>query len=95
MNSLFNKYEAFTPEGIQLSDRAHKAIKALMEEYAAQGFALRDIGHIISSTVGVIESELVLKKRLEERKKEDQDPGGFYIGGTFGLGERQFKLESR
>lgn len=66
--SLYNEHEALTAEGVELSDQVTRAMKSIFEVWRARGHSLREIGHIMSQSVGCLESELVLRAAMEHRK---------------------------
>ena len=70
MRRLFNEYEAFTPEGNELSDRAESFLRPLLIEYCGSGVSMRDAEYILHSTVSAITAEIVLKSAVAKRKAE-------------------------
>lgn len=71
MKPLFNStYLSFNQEGNKLADDSHRIIGELFDSYAAKGFNLRDIGHIIASSVPIVESERVIMHAVKARNEK-------------------------
>ena len=78
MKSLFNKYEAYTKEGSELSDEAYKLIEPLIEKWAQKNYKIRDIGEIVSDSVQTMvvfsRIEKAIKMRIQEKKQQQNKP---------------------
>lgn len=67
--SLFNDYECYIKEGQDLDREVCETLKPIYQKYLDAGFKIRDVGHIMSSTVSCLESELALVFQFDKRKK--------------------------
>lgn len=65
MKSLFNDNETYSKDGNDLDTLTRNKIQPLIEEYFDKGYSIRDIGIIITTSVGTLISELILRHQVK------------------------------
>lgn len=69
--SLFNEFEAMTPEAEELASRIEKVILPIIREYAILGYKVREIESVLELTFGCCVNELIIRRALAEASPLD------------------------
>jgi hypothetical protein len=73
---LFNRYEAYSEKGNELSDEIHKIVCPLLDKWYAKGFKARDIQRIVHDTIDMHLALSRTKKAIKMRVKEREEKNG-------------------
>lgn len=68
MKNLYDENDRYTPDAQKLDDEAGNLIFPLMQKYINLGYSAREIAHVVCSSVGLIECELILSNPKKEKK---------------------------
>lgn len=66
MKSLFDKNDRYTEEALYLDYQSGVLLAPLMREYKKLGYSAREIAHIVTSAISLIECELVMDNPKEK-----------------------------
>lgn len=68
--SLFNKYEAYTPKGGELSDEIFIALRPMVKEWADMGYSVKDIESIFIDVITMLSCTERMIRAMKLAKKE-------------------------
>jgi len=60
VKTIFAEDGRYTPEGLAMNTKVTDSLKPLMENYLKAGFAVRDIGHVMTWAALDLEGEMIL-----------------------------------
>lgn len=67
---LFNEYEAFTQEGVDLSDRVRRALAPIFKICLDTDVSMRDVEAITHSEVSCMIAEIMITTAMKRRREE-------------------------
>lgn len=65
MKSLYDKKDRYTEEASHLDSETCRHLYPLMREYVKLGYSAREIAHVITNAISVLECELILNNSEE------------------------------
>lgn len=68
MKSLYDKKDRYTEEALHLDNETCRLLFPLMREYAKLGYSAREIAHVVTNAISMLECELILNNSEEKEK---------------------------
>jgi hypothetical protein len=68
---MWDNNENWTPDATLLDCKVHDLLAPIVSEFIGKGYNVREIIHVMTSTVVMLESETIVRRRMDERKRKE------------------------